>query len=88
MTDHGSVLSGKTPLNLKTSLANKYQTKPIDGLPLLLTGMATSTYSDGESMSVKAMTGMLTYEDSLMAWKSVLGSVTMTNLGSLKERVM
>lgn len=60
MMDQASVLSVKAPLNLKTSLANKYQIKPMDFLPLLLHGIATSTYSVGESKSVKAMTGMLT----------------------------
>jgi hypothetical protein len=34
------------------------------------------------------MTGMLTYEASLMAWASVRGSVTMIKRGSLNERVM
>ena len=50
--------------------------------------MATSTYSVGESESQSEMTGMLTYEASLMAWASVRGSVVMMRRGSLNERVM
>lgn len=64
---HGSSLDGNDPRKRKTSLATKYQIKPIACLPLLLVGIATSTNSDGESKSVKAITGMLTYEDSLIA---------------------
>ena len=67
MMVHGSALFGKEPRKRKTSRAIKYQIKPIACLPLLLVGIATSTYSDGESKSVKAITGMLTYDDSLMA---------------------
>lgn len=83
MIDHGSVLFEMVPLNLKTSLANNHQIKPIECLPLLLHGIATSTNSVGESTSHKAITGRLTYDDSLIDWASVLGSVTMINLGSL-----
>jgi len=67
MIVQASVLFGKEPRKRKTSRAIKYQIKPIACLPLLLVGIATSTNSDGESKSVKAITGMLTYEDSLIA---------------------
>lgn len=88
MTDHCSDLLARVPLNLKTSLANNHQIKPMECLPLLLHGIATSTNSAGESTSHNAITGMLTYEDSLIDCASVLGSVTMINLGSLKDLVI
>ena len=53
-------------------------------LPLLFAGIATSTFSNGESESQNAMTGMLTLEASLTACESVRGSVTIKSLGSLK----
>ena len=56
----------------------------IEYLPLLFAGIATSTFSNGESESQKAMTGMLTLEASLTACESVRGSVTIKSLGSLK----
>lgn len=39
-------------------------------------------------MSQMAMTGMLTYDASRMAWWSTRGSVTTIRRGSLNERVM
>jgi len=62
--------------------------RPIECFDLLLAGMATSTYDRGESVSQMAMTGMLTYDASRMAWWSTRGSVTMIRRGSLNERVM
>ena len=54
----------------------------MDSVDLLLHGMATSTYSVGESQSHKAMHGIFTYEASITAYLSNLGSVTINNLGS------
>ena len=51
-------------------------------LPLLLAGMATSTCSSGESVSQKAIVGMLAYAASAMAWWSVRGSVSSSRRGS------
>lgn len=62
--------------------------RPMECLDLLLVGMATSTNLSGESVSQRAMTGMLTYEASRMAWWSTRGSVTTMRRGSLKDRVM
>lgn len=62
--------------------------RPMELRPLLLVGIAISTNSVGESVSHRPMTGILTYEASLMAWASVRGSVTMIRRGSLNERVI
>ncbi len=62
--------------------------RPIECLVLLLVGMAMSTNLRGASVSQSAMTGMLTYEASRMAWWSTRGSVTTMRRGSLNERVM
>lgn len=56
--------------------------RAMDCLPLLLDGMATSTKFNGESASQRAMVGMFMYDDSIRHWLSVLGSQTMTSLGS------
>jgi hypothetical protein len=88
MTSQGVSRLKMVPRRRRTSRASIHQTRPIEWRPLLLVGMATSTYSVGESVSQRAMTGMLTYEASLMAWASVRGSVTMIRRGSLNERVM
>lgn len=40
----------------------------MDSFPLLLEGMATSTFWRGESLSQKAMTGTFTYDASLTIW--------------------
>jgi hypothetical protein len=41
-----------------------------------------STKFNGESASQRAIVGMFMYEDSMRAFESVLGSQTITNLGS------
>ena len=43
-----------------TSRANNQYSKPMDSLPLLFDGMATSTCCKGESESQKAITGKFT----------------------------
>jgi len=54
----------------------------MDSVVLLLHGMAMSTYYNEESVSHKAMHGMLTYEASTTAYLSDFGSATINNLGS------
>ena len=49
---------------------------------LLLHGIAISTNSRGLSESHRAMHGILAYEASITAWRSLLGSVAISNLGS------
>lgn len=53
-------------------------------ITLLLHGIAMSTYLNGVSALHKAITGMLTYEASVIGWWSVAGSVTTRSLGSRK----
>ena len=65
-----------------TSLANIHHMVPIDCTPLLLHGIATSTYFDGESVLHKAITGKFTYEASVIAWWSNCGSVATKSRGS------
>ncbi len=45
--------------------------------------MAISTYLNGLSEVTKAMTGMLTYDASVIGWWSAIGSKTMIRRGSL-----
>ena len=45
--------------------------------------MATSTWRSGESLSVNAITGMLTKLASRIGWWSMRGSVTISRRGSL-----
>jgi len=54
----------------------------IDSVYLLLHGIATSTYSRGESESQRAIHGMFMSEASIIAYLSILGSVTIKSLGS------
>lgn len=51
---------------------------------LVLQGMAISTYLNGESVLQKAITGMFTYDASVIGCLSSAGSVTTSNLGSRK----
>lgn len=51
---------------------------------LLLHGIAISTNRRGESVLQKAITGMLTYEASVIGWWSQAGSVTTNKRGSRK----
>lgn len=51
---------------------------------LLLHGMAMSTNLKGESVLHRAITGMLTYEASVIGWWSENGSVTIRRRGSRK----
>lgn len=88
MTGQASAVRATVPRRRRTSRARSHQTSPIACLDLLLVGMAQSTYERGESVSQRAMTGMLTYEASRMAWWSTRGSVTMIRRGSLKERAV
>ncbi len=50
----------REPRILKTSLARSQYSKPMESLPLLFEGMATSTCWRGESESQKAITGKFT----------------------------
>ncbi len=43
--------------------ASRKYSRPMECLPLLLAGMARSTYSSGESVSQNAIVGMFTYDD-------------------------
>lgn len=60
MTSQGVSRLAMVPRMRRTSRANCHQTVPMAWRPLLLVGMATSTNSVGESVSQRAMTGMLT----------------------------
>jgi len=53
----------------------------IDFGTLLLHGMTTSTKSSGASVLQSAIVGILTYEASITACLSFLGSATINNLG-------
>lgn len=55
------------PRMRSTSLASSQYSSPIDSFPLLLEGMATSTFWSGESLSQKAITGTFTYDASFTA---------------------
>jgi hypothetical protein len=55
---------------MHTSRANNHHRRPMLCADLLLPGMATSTNLKGESVMHKAITGMLTYEASVMGWWS------------------
>jgi hypothetical protein len=72
---------GRTPLKIMTSLANIQNTKDIDLGTLLLQGITRSTNYKGASVLQRAMQGMLTYEASITAWLSLLGSATIKSLG-------
>ncbi len=74
--------------SLRLCVITPRRTRPIEWRDLLLVGMATSTNLSEASVSHRAMTGMLTYAASRIAWWSTRGSVTMMILGSLNERVM
>jgi len=69
------------PLRINTSRANIQKTVAIALGTLLLQGMTISTYSRGASVLQKAMVGMLTYEASITACLSFLGSATTRSLG-------
>merc|ERR1719281_2112073 len=57
MTSHGSV-RGRTPRKYWTSLESSQYINAMDSLPLLLHGIAQSTYVNGASVSQSAMTGI------------------------------
>ena len=73
---------GICPLSLMTSLANIQKTVAIAFGTLLLHGITKSTKSNGASVLHKAIVGMLTYEASMTACLSLLGSATIKSLGS------
>mgnify|MGYP000998597300 FL=1 len=81
MTSHG-LLAGITPLKIMTSLANIQKTVAMAFGTLLLHGITISMKSNGASVLHKAMVGMLTYEASITACLSLLGSATIKSLGS------
>ena len=60
MTGHASGVRATVPRIRRTSRARSHQIRPIECFDLLLVGMATSTKLRGESVSQRAMTGMLT----------------------------
>ena len=70
------------PLNTKTSLARSQKTIAMDLASLFPHGITTSTKSSGASVLQRAMVGMLTYEASITACLSDLGSATIKILGS------
>jgi hypothetical protein len=74
-------LTGITPLNIITYLANIQKTVAIAFGTLLLHGITTSIKSNGASVLQRAMVGMLTYEASITACLSFLGSATIKSLG-------
>ena len=88
VTQHSVPRSAHTHLRThiagRTSRARSQYRRPIDCLPLLLAGTATSTKRRGESVSQKASVGMLTKADSLSGCESVRGSVMISNRGSWK----
>ena len=77
------LLFANCPLKIRTSLASIQKIMEIDSVLLLLQGIAQSTYSRGESVSQRAMQGMLAYDASTTACLSLLGSATIKSLGSL-----
>ena len=88
VTQHSVPRSAHTHLRThiagRTSRARSQYRRPIDCLPLLLAGTATSTKRRGESVSQKASVGMLTKADSLSGCESVRGSVMISSRGSWK----
>lgn len=70
------------PLRTKTSRANNQNTMAIDLASLFPQGITTSTKSRGASVLQRAMVGMFTYEASITACLSDLGSATIKILGS------
>jgi hypothetical protein len=72
---------GCTPLKIKTSLARSQKIIAIDLAYLFPHGITISTYSSGASVLQRAMVGILTYEASITACLSNLGSVTIKTLG-------
>ena len=49
----------------KTSLASNHHMRPTEWAPLLLHGIATSTWESGESVLQNPITGMFTYDASV-----------------------
>ena len=88
VTQHSVPRSAHTHLRThiagRTSRARSQYRRPIDCLPLLLAGTATSTKRRGESVSQKASVGMLTKADSLSGCESVRGPVMISSRGSWK----
>ena len=70
------------PRSVITSLAKSQKIIEIDLGTLLLHGITTSMNYKGASVLQRAIVGILTYEASITAWLSLLGSATMSNLGS------
>ena len=59
MTTSQGWATGIEPRRRSTSRASMWYSSAIESLPLLLDGMAQSMCTSGESVSVKAIVGML-----------------------------
>ena len=73
----------RSPRRVITSRARSQNTIAIDSVFLLLVGITISTNLSGESVLQRAIHGIFTYEASITACESCLGSVTIKSLGSL-----
>ena len=80
-TSHGAVRE-MVPRRRSPSRASSQKRRPMECLPLLFAGIATSMYWRGEAVSQKAIVGMLAYAASAIDWWSVRGSVSSSRRGS------